>query len=165
MTTSYNLNSTGEGTWDNWSSWGACSTTCDSSGSWSRSRSHTGNMPCIGSDSEVASCQSKIKNFGSKHVKINALIGSIFQPKEVGTIGAPGALVPQHVIAQEPGVDQGPIRAICHVMALIMRLQAVKVRSWCHQYCKQVRKSLNSLCRWGNMGQLGPMGCLLHNLW
>ena len=49
--------------------------------------------------------------------------------KEHGTIGAHGELALQHVIAQEPGVDQGPIRAICHAMGLIMRQQAVKVRS------------------------------------
>ena len=55
-----NLELTVEGTWDIWSSWGACSTTCDSTGIWSRSRSHTGNMPCIGSNTETAGCQSEI---------------------------------------------------------------------------------------------------------
>lgn len=162
MTTSYNLNSTGEGTWDNWSSWGACSTTCDSSGSWSRSRSHTGNMPCIGSDSEVASCQSKIKNFGSKHVKINALIGSIFQPKEVGTVGAPGALVPQHVIAQEPGVDQGPLTETCHALGATLRQEAVKVRSI---FLQNVFHARTSHLRRGDMVNMEPMGSLHWCMW
>ena len=55
------LNHQVEGTWDHWSSWGACSTTCDSTGTWSRSRTHSGNMPCTGSNTETAGCQSEIR--------------------------------------------------------------------------------------------------------
>ena len=38
-------------------------------------------------------------------------------------------LAPQHVIAQEPGVDQGHLMEICHALGPIQRQEPVKVRS------------------------------------
>ena len=116
----------GEGTWDIWGSWGACSTSCDSTGTWSRTRSHFGNMPCIGSDTETTSCQREtqmaLKLFG-----MYCLYLSIFQMREHGTLGDHGVPAPQHVIALELGVDRGPIQATCRALVVIQRQPVVKV--------------------------------------
>ena len=52
---------------------------------------------------------------------------NVLQVRVHGTIGAHGAPAPQHVIALEHGVGQGPIQAICHVLAVIQRQTVVMV--------------------------------------
>ena len=47
-----------EGTWSAWSTWGACSTTCNS-GSRTRNRGYSGGQPCTGSASDTGNCDSK----------------------------------------------------------------------------------------------------------
>ena len=46
-----------EGTWVAWSSWGSCSTSCNS-GSRTRSRSYNGGQPCTGSSTDTGNCDS-----------------------------------------------------------------------------------------------------------
>lgn len=56
-----------EGSWAVWNAWGACSGTCDSSATQSRTRSFdSGTMPCTGSGSDVGTC-SGVTNM---HLKI-----------------------------------------------------------------------------------------------
>ena len=49
-----------EGAWATWGTWSSCSTTCDSDGTVTRTRSYTGGMPCNGSGTDTVGCQSEM---------------------------------------------------------------------------------------------------------
>lgn len=61
-----------------------------------------------------------------------------------GTIGARGVLALQRATAQEPGAGQGLILATCHALIVIMRQQAVKVRTIIKNTFKVDSNTLNA---------------------